>query len=166
MSAKTSFVDGNSIVVTDKTALPPRCFKTNQPVSEAEYINWDLPYIPEWLTTFMILAPFFLVAVPFGVKKRCRLKAGLSSANRMRYQMRKWIAAAMILLAFAIPAVGIYFQSTEVITLGLVGFIPLFWGAFVILILFSHPLKVIKHKDGQFWIRGGSAEFLKSLNTP
>lgn len=166
MSAKTSFVDGNNIVVTDKTALPPRCIKTNQPISEAEYTSWDLPYIPEWLTTFMILMPFLLIAAPFGARSRCRLRAGLSSSIRMRYQMRKLIATVVILLSFIIPILGFSLENTVVGLVGLVAFLPLFWGAFVILILFSHPLKVTKYKNGQFWIQGCSREFLQSLNTP
>jgi hypothetical protein len=166
MSSKTSFVEGNNIVVADKTALPLRCVKTNQPIGEAEYTIWDLPFIPSWLTTFMIFWPFLLIAAPFGARSRCRLRAGLCSSERKRYVTRKFIAAALILLSFIVPIVGLVLESRVVGTLGVVTFMPLFWGSFAYIILFSDPLKVTKHKDGQFWIRGCSAEFLKSLNTP
>jgi hypothetical protein len=56
-------------------------------------------------------------------------------------------------------AVGLDAWMTAAIVL----FPLFFWGGFWILILFTSPLKIVKHEDGLFWLEGCSPKFLESL---
>ena len=163
MTNISSHVDGNELVIVDKTALPQRCVKTNRPISEPEYTTWDLPYIPTWLKILMLMAPFFMIAVPFAVRQRCRFRAGLSTSVRRRYFLLKLAAIALILLAFVLPGYGVATTNANLVLVGLVTFIPLFWGGIVLLVLFTDPLRVIQVKNELFWVRGCSVDFLESL---
>lgn len=164
MSAENR-VEGKLLVVHNKTALPMRCFKTNAPVSEGEYRHWELTFIPQWLRLVMLCAPFFLVAVPFAARHRCHLRAGLSKSNALRVLLVKLLGSSLILVALLWPLLAALIGSAEWLCIGLMCIVPLLYGGLAILILFSSPLRVVRHKGELFWIKGCSAEFLRSLNS-
>jgi hypothetical protein len=159
----TQGIDGDLLVLTDKTALPPRCVRTNLPVSEREYRTWDLPCTPTWLRILMILLPAFLLFAPFVVRHRCRLKAGLSRNARYRYLLLKLLAIVLILWAIIAPIAFAGFDRPDAMLIYVAAFPFLFWGGFILLIMFSSPLTVIKHEGDKFWIKGCSPAFLESL---
>ena len=101
----------------------------------------------------MLISPILMFLVPFCVRRRCRIKAGLSRQIRLRYQLFKVAAILMVTSSFAIIFVGIAYASSELTLVGLLSFVPLFWGGFAILILFSDPLTISKFADGLFWLR-------------
>lgn len=164
MAAQGSYVDGKAIVVADKTSLPPRCIKTNQPINESEYTILNLPYKPPWLILTVLISPVILIFWPFIVRKRCRIKAGLSRSVRRRYLFVNLSAIALLLLAFVIPGYGAITESRELLVAGSIAFVPLLWGAIVLLMLFKDPLKVSRYSDGLYWVEGCSPEYLKSLH--
>ena len=72
MDQTSEWIDGKYLVITDRTALPPRCVQTNQPVSEHECQTLDLPWLPTALKIAMCLVPFLLLFGPYAVRRRCR----------------------------------------------------------------------------------------------
>jgi hypothetical protein len=165
MAESSNTIDGNLLVIRDKTALPQRCVQTNEPVSVNEYTTWDLPYIPIWLMIVMIASPLFLVFTQFAVRRRCHLRAGLSRSVRRRFFLLKFGAASIILLSIISPVVCITSGSTELAMLSIMLFLPLFWGGFAILILGTSPLRIVRHSSDRFWIKGCSQVFLSGLQT-
>ncbi len=163
MSNLSDAVDGHYIVLADRTALPQRCILTNQPVTDNEYRSYDLPWIPGWAKASMIFFPLLLIFLPFAVRHRCRIKAGLSRSIHLRYSIRK-LSVGVILLAtmvapfcFMIAEKGNYAVASVVLS-------PfLLWGGLIVGILFSSPLKIIKQGRDLFWIKGCSPAFLGSL---
>lgn len=164
MLSKTSqAIDGKFVVLTDKTALPPRCVRTNLPLQEHEYRTWDLPWIPGWLKFIMLVAPAFLLFTPFVVRRRCYLKAGLSPGVRFRFFLLKLAAGLLILGSLFVPIACAALDLENGLLFAVVLFPISFWGGFVILILFSSPLSIGKHEGDLFWVRGCSPVFLESL---
>jgi hypothetical protein len=150
------------VVVPNKVALPPRCVQTNQPVTDRQYEAMDLPCYPSWLVIAMVVSPLFLVVAPF-MRFRCRIKAGVSSAVRRKYRLRK---AALLLGAIA-PLAALVAAAlagnTIVAAVALVVF-PLVTYSFIMaMAFFTSPLRARRQENGRFWIEGCSDEFLQSL---
>ena len=156
-------IDGRFLVLTDRTALPPRCVRTNRPVSEREYHTWDLPWLPLWLKIVMCIAPAFLLFAPYVVRQRCRVQAGISKPVRFRYLLRQVIACLFILGSIIAPPVCIAFEQVGAAMVSVILFPFLFWGGFILLILFTSPLTIQRHIGDHFWLNGCSPEFLASL---
>jgi hypothetical protein len=154
-------VDPPYLVTRSLTALPQRCIKTNEPVSDVEYQVWDLPCIPRWLLTLMFVGPFFLLTGPY-VRQRCKLKAGLSkSARRKRLLVRALLmgvvlspllGAAMTIMTMS-PAWGFY--SVTAITAA--------FPALTLFVLQKWPMRVRRVRGELCWISGCSPEFLAGL---
>ncbi|QEG33280.1 hypothetical protein Pr1d_05410 [Bythopirellula goksoeyrii] len=163
MSTISNRIEGKFLVVEDKTALPMRCIRTNRSIGAEEYRHWDLPYIPKWLVIVMLISPFLLIIAPFVVRRRCRLKAGLSKSVGRNYLLLKFFGASLILFSFLGSLLGILLGSSDIVMFTL-GFAPIFfWVGFAILILFASPLRVIRQDDDLFWVKGCSVTFLESL---
>lgn len=156
-------IDGKFLVLSDKTALPPRCVKSNQPVDERAYRTWDLPWMPLWLRIIMLLSPAFLLFAPFVIRRRCHLKAALSHTAWLRFFFLKLTAVLLIIGSFVFPIIYAT-AGMDAWAFYAAIFFPIFlWGGFAILILFSSPLSIAKHKGDLFWIKGCSPAFLESL---
>jgi hypothetical protein len=163
MSGFAHDIDGKLLVLTDKTALPLRCVKTNQPVEESEYRTWDLPWIPSWLRILMLTGVGFLFFVPFIVRRRCHLKAGLSRSAWLRFFISKLVAVFLIVGPFIPPMIFSTLRMDEWAFYSILCLPILVWVGLIILIMGSSPLSVAKHKGDRFWIRGCSPAFLESL---
>jgi hypothetical protein len=163
MVQPTHAIDGDFLVLTDRTALPLRCVRTNRPVSEREYQTWDLPWLPLSLKIVMCLAPAFLLFAPFVVRRRCRVKAGISKRVRFRYLLRKLLACLFILGSLIAPVVCLGLGQLGAAMVSAVLFPFLFWGGFILLILFTSPLTIQQHIGDYFWLKGCSPEFLASI---
>ena len=164
MSSTAQGIDDKYLVIQDKTAFPQRCVRTNQPVSDREYLTWDLPWIPLWLKAIMILVPFLLIAMPYAARHRCRFKAGLSRGVRFRYLMLK-VAAGTLIVGSLIAPIGYAAVDLTGWSIAAACLFPIaFWGGFAILILFTSPLTITKHQGNYFWIKGCSTTFLESLS--
>lgn len=154
-------VDPPHLVVTSYTALPQRCFVTNEPISELEYQIWDLPRIPRWLFTLAFVSPFLLITAPF-VRDRCKLKAGLSrKVRRKRLLVNSALVFAILTPIWAVVAALVTRQPIFVL-LAVAGVVFAQFGL-PVLILLRPPLRVDRHEGDLFWIRGCSAEFLASV---
>lgn len=105
MAQPSEWIDGKYLVLTDRTALPPRCVKTNAPVSERECQMFDLPWLSPALKVVMCIAPIVLLFAPHAVRRRCHLQAGLSKGVRVRYLLRKLLAGVVIVGALVAPPI-------------------------------------------------------------
>lgn len=166
MVQPTEGVDGKYLILTDRTSLPLRCVRTNRPVNEREYQTWNLPWLPLWLKVVMCIAPAFLLFAPHVVRRRCRVQAGISDSVRFRYLLRKIVAGLLILGSLFAPLVFLNAGMLFALLVSLSLFPFLFWGGFILLILFSSPLKVQRNTGDYFWLDGCSPEFLASLKEP
>jgi hypothetical protein len=164
MVQPSEWIDGKFLVLTDRSALPPRCVRTNRPVSERECQTWDLPWLPLPLKIVMCVAPVFLLFAPYAVRQRCRVQAGISKSVRFRYLLRKLLACLLILGSLIAPVVCLAYGWTVTALVTVLCFPFLFWGGFILLILFTSPLTIAEHKGDHFWLKGCSPEFLASLN--
>jgi hypothetical protein len=166
MEQPSERIDGSFLVLTDRTALPPRCVQTNQPVSERECQIWNLPWLPPWLTIVMCISPVFLMFAPYVVRKRCHVQAGISQGVRLRYLFRKLLAGLLIVGSILIPILCIVSEQPVAAMAAILLFPFLFWGGFIILILFTSPLTIHRCAGEYFWLKGCSPEFLASLQEP
>lgn len=150
------------LVIPTKTALPHRCVATNEPISDAEYTTWDLPYIPRWLIVMMFMGPFFLITAPY-VRTRCKFKAGVSRAVRRRRFWRRLPLFFLIPIALAIVFYSMVSANESLVMLASwVFFIGYF--SLPMLVLFAHPMRVRRSRDGLFWISGISPAYLAELD--
>jgi len=163
MAESSHAIEGKYLVLSDKTALPMRCVKTNQPVEENAYCAWNLPWIPAWLKILMLTGLGFLFFVPFVVRRRCRVKAGLSQTAWLRYFFLKLLAVFLILGSFVPPMIFGKLEMDEWAFYSFMCLPILIWIGLIILIMGSSPLSIVRHKGDRFWIRGCSPAFLESL---
>jgi hypothetical protein len=163
MAQPSDWVDGQFLVLADRTALPPRCIHTNQPVSERECEIFNLPWIEPTLKLAMCFVPALLLIAPYAIKRRCRVQVGISRSVRRNYLLRKVAAGLVMLGALVTPFVLLASNWTGplIIVFALAPFT--FWGCFVYLVLFSSPLTIANHKGHHFWLQGCSPEFLASI---
>jgi hypothetical protein len=156
-------IDGAFLVLSDWTALPARCVKTNLPVSERECQLMNLPWMPLWLKVVMCISPVFLLFAPYAVRKRCRVQAGISKGVRLRYLLRRLVAGLLIVGSFILPVVCVVLDLPTAALVALLLFPFLFWGGFVYLVFFTSPLSVQRCVDEHYWLKGCAPEFLASL---
>jgi hypothetical protein len=164
MVQPSQVIDGKFLVPTDRTALPPRCVRTNRPVSERDYHTLDLPWLPLWLKIVMCIAPAFMLFAPYAVRQRCRVQAGISKPVRFRYLLRKLVAALLILGSVIAPVVFLSLDQRGASIVSVLLFPFLFWGGFILLILFTSLLTIQRHIGDHYWLNGCSPEFLAGLN--
>lgn len=163
-SGLTSRVEGSSIVAPTKTALPRRCIITNKPVDDEFYTVWDLPYV-RGLLVLLVFGPWILLLAPAVVKRRCKLRAGLSREFRNRYARLKFFMLSLSLSPFGVIAAAVLLKSADVIfVFGIPSMLAMYFGVFAY-VYYSSPLTVAKYEDGLFWIKGCSTEFLNSLES-
>ena len=130
-------VDGNCVVVNSGIELPLRCVATNVDCSAADRKLRKLSY-----------APSFRLVVR---RRNCHFFRCLSPSRKNRYLLIRtlvftgffatlWIVCGMILVAGPIAA------------------------AFLLTVQ-PDRLRIVAYKNGEFWIKGFSANFLESLVT-
>jgi hypothetical protein len=155
-------VERQYLVVPSLTALPKQCIVTNQPVDEADYEVWDLPYIPRWLVILMFLGVFFLLTAPF-VRQRCKLKAGLSKEIRRKRLLVKTLMGFLIVSPIFAAAGAILTKAEILAFLRPLSFLVAYFTV-PCLVLYSKPMRVRRHEGNLYWVDGFSPDFLASLN--
>ena len=152
-------VDGDYLVVASGTVLPPVCVKTNQPVSQRDLVRKQFDWCSPWVALLLLVNLLVLLIVYFIVRKKCSLTFGLAPRIRRGYRTRMLVKIAIVIaLLFAIPLSAALDSSVAIaisVVLFLVGVVSLFIG--------NSPLRVAKHREGMFWIKGFSPEYLASF---
>jgi hypothetical protein len=149
------------LVVTSKTALPRRCFVTNQPISDSEYQVWSLPSIPRWLWWVTFGSPILLLAYP-SLPNRCKIAAGLCRRSRRQRLALKAVLLLILLSPFFLAGAAILTREPHYLVLSFVS-TSLAYFALPVLVLLMPPLKVHRKHADLYWISGCSPEFLASL---
>ena len=149
-------VDGECLVVTSGTVLPPVCVKTNRPLSDDDLVRKEFHWCSAWVGLLILLSGLLLILVYFVARRRCSLTFGLDP--RVRRECRKRVllkVVAAIVLFLAMP-----FSAALDVTIVPIVVIALFLVAVVSLFIGNSPLSVVKYRKGLFWIKGFSSEFL------
>jgi hypothetical protein len=153
-------IDGRLLVVTSGTVLPRRCVKTNRELSEQEMVKKDFYWASPWWALLILTGVLVYIVVYFVVRKKCTLTYGVARSVQNRYfymnTLKALISIGLFIGFFAAFASG----ST---TLGLI-LVGLFVISLIALFIDNAPIIVRNHKDGSFWFKGCSPEFLASLN--
>jgi hypothetical protein len=154
-------VDGEFLVISASAVLPKRCVKTNRPLADSDLRRNYLFTSPRWrlLAVYLLLGPLFAGPVYLMVSKRCKLTYGLDAAVEERYRRSRRVNGIIVLLLFC---------ETLILAVTHNG---LACGLFALLCLiaalghqFGHePLRIVKHRDGRFWIAGCCDEFLAGI---
>jgi hypothetical protein len=150
------------LVVTNLTALPRRCFVTNELVADSEYQVWDLPYLPRWLWLLTFTTPILLIAAPYA-PARCKIKAGLSKGVRRKVLFIRLTLIFLMLFPFILVGAAVIAKFPELMLAAVISAIfP--YVALPAFVLLTPPLRVVKNRDAHFYIKGCSPEFLASLS--
>lgn len=156
-------VEGELLVVPDKTALPERCIRTNVSLDARKCQVERIPHYSHGFKLFLFVAPNLLVLAPLLARRHCFLKAGIAARVRRRLLLRKLIFGAMIAISLPLPFVLLALPEPRYAGLGWLCFPIGFYGGFLGLAFYSRPLKIVKYKHGMYWLSGCSPEFLASL---
>jgi hypothetical protein len=174
--------DGKFVVVRTGAILPGRCIRTNQVLGESDgLIERQLVWTPKWAQC-MPAALILMVTLPLFVNSTTGMLtisvigvlgivvAGLLSiANQKRVNVRYglgWRKRRWRLLAQGVIAalcVGGWILC-EILKTNTLVTIPLLIGGGTLLGVLYHPLRVARYRDGEFWLKGCSPEFLDSLD--
>jgi hypothetical protein len=151
------WVDGKHLVVPSGAILPPLCVKSGQPVNEGNSSRKRYIWYPSWLLLLLFVGGLPLVLILYLVtRKECLLTFALHPDVRKRYRNRLIVKA---LVAMALFGAMVFFAQSD----AFVVLIALFLISLLVLAADNSPLRVAKHRDGMFWIRGCSKEFLASI---
>jgi len=172
--------DGKFVVVRTGAVLPARCVKTNEPIEmQDESKERQLVWVPLWAR----LSPCLGIPLPFVMLMNPKVTSvgmyasipiiligaflGLAFQKRMKVtyalqrRERRWrLAVQGVAVA---GGIGGWFLSQAYNTDSPAGFFALIGGGLLVG-LFHHPLRVARYRDGEFWIKGCSSEFLDSLD--
>lgn len=149
-------VDGKLLVVRSGVILPRYCVKTNEPITELDMTRKTLTWCSPLVAFLFLLA----LIVYFVVRKKCVITYGISPEIKQKYRKRLFVKASV---AVSLLLVLIFAISFDLFPLFLVVFSP-FLISLLVLVFGNSPLTVSMHKDGYFWIKGCSKEFLASLS--
>ncbi|MBN2290958.1 MAG: hypothetical protein JXM70_00950 [Pirellulales bacterium] len=156
----SSFVDGDSLIVASGTVLPEICIKTNQPVSSADMKKLTTIWYPSWIIGFFFLAgPFGLLIAYLATQKKCVLTFGLQPRIRKRYRNRLLVKSLIVFVLF-----WMMLLSTTLDVTGLpIVLLVLLVIAVLVAFVGNSPISIKEYRDGAFWIKGCSQEFLMGL---
>jgi hypothetical protein len=158
-------IDGDALVIPSGYTMPPRCIKTNQLVSERDMVLTNLTWCRNTIGLWGLLGAPWLVFAYFVGREICTITYGLSP--RLRYR-NVFFTLVKVLACFSFLAVAIYmavFDSTHWIIEPLMFlFFVLFLVSVVVLFMSKQPLHVTDYRDGLFWIKGFSKEYLEELD--
>jgi hypothetical protein len=174
--------DGKFVVVRTGAVLPARCVKTNEEIGEREVSKErQFTWVPLWarfsaflamtsplLVVFFINShsstAFYTIGVP-GILIAGFLPVAFQKRMKVTYALhrreRRWRLAVQG-VAVAGGVGGWLFLKTYD-TDSLAGFFALIGGG-LLAGVFHHPLRTARHRDGEFWLKGCSPEFLDSLD--
>ena len=173
--------EGKFVVVRTGAVLPARCVKTNEAVERYNEVKpRQLMWVPSWArlspslgivapmlaiwmtsdwasTAFLVVAvPSILIAglLPVAFQKRMNVTYALQRRER------RWRLAVQSVAV--VGGVGGWLLGKVYDTDSFAGFFALIGGGFLASV-FHHPLRAARYRDGEFWIKGCSPEFLDSL---
>jgi len=155
--------DGDFLVIRDGAVLPARCVHTNQDIGPEDWTKRvRMTWTPPWVFLFILVHILILIIVALFVNKKAWLTYSLSREARGRLIKRRSIAFIVSLAGIA-SAVGsgVYLNGNLAIGLTILCCLIALVALFVLAL--TNAIRVKKHDDGWFTIKGCSREFLDSL---
>jgi hypothetical protein len=156
-SVEAVLVDGRDLVVYSGTRLAPFCVVTNEAVADEDMRTKQYVWCPPWVLALILLNVLILLIGYLATRKKCVLTFGLHPDVRRKRRNRLFVKLAVVLLFAGLIAVAVAFDNSDLIAVAGV----LFGVALIVALIGNAPLRVVKHDNGRFWIRGCSAEFLR-----
>jgi hypothetical protein len=155
------YVEGNELVVRDGIKLPAVCVKTNQPVSIEDLTKEEFTWCSPWIALLFAVSGPLLIIAYFLVRKRCSMTYGLHpdfrARRRRRMTLKVMVAASLFIALLFLPALNNDAVIAIAVIVLIISIIAIFVG--------NAPLRITKHSEGRFWIRGFSPEYLATLST-
>lgn len=155
-----AYVDGDCLVVRSGAVLPNRCVRTNQPTSFMEERRQTLYWAPSWIAILILLNLLILAIVYFVVRKACDITYSESQELRSARRTRVLITSLVCVALFVGMIAGIGYESAGVMIVTIFGLLV---GLITLLVVARGPIRPVKHKNGEFWLRGFSREYLDQL---
>lgn len=119
--------------------------------------------MPTWVWLLLLTNLIILIVVGLCVQKKAWLTYSLTKGARMGYIRRVALSLIALIGGMALGMAGLVNMSATwgwtVVALGAAMFI----GGAIVAACFHSPLRVTRHRDGEFWVKGCSPEFLDSL---
>jgi len=154
-----------ALVLPSGCTMPPKCVLTNQPVSESDMVFTNLTWTPASVGLWALLGSPALIFGFFVGRELCSITYGLSRSTRIRkvmYAILKVVTSIGLLAATVALAVIPSVHWT--ITLLLYSTFILFLGSIVLIFIGNSPLRVVDYRNGMFWVKGFSQEYLDDLD--
>jgi len=161
-------LDGNRLVVTDRTTLPEYCVKTGMRPEETEgrSIEKTITWIHPAIYLLLLVNIIILLIVYLAAKKPCRVRYFISREAK-RVIFRKQMIGLGIFLFGITCLIGTfilmdnYRSMPDEAAVGLVvGSILVGLFGLGVIAVYQNHVSIKQHKDGQFWLGGLSPEFI------
>ncbi len=157
------FRDGRFLIVRDGAELPDSCMVTNTP-GRADH--WRkrvrIVWTPSWVFITIFVHIVITLILSLLLRKKARITYSLSRRVRARIVRRRILATLLLLASPALLVAAFLDESTEMTGIMIAAGIASLIVGLVILFI-ANPIKVLKHKNGWFRIKGCSAGFLQEL---
>jgi len=157
-------VDGDALVLPSGCTLPQACILTNQPVSESDMVLANLPWTPNSLAIYGLLGGLFFLMAGLAGRELCLITYGINRTTRIK--KTAWtvvkILASVALLAGTVGLAIIPWDNWIITPMIWITF-GLFLVSVVVIYVDNQPLRVVDFKEGMFWVKGFSKEFLDEL---
>jgi hypothetical protein len=157
--------EGNHVVIRDGAHLPARCVRTNQPVEPNGWTRRKrMTWMPSWVWLLLLVHLIVLIIVGLCVQKKAWLTYSMTKGVRKGYIWRVGVSLIALIGGMALGMAGLVNMRASwgwpAVAVGGV----MFLGGAIVAACFHSPLRVTRHRDGEFWIKGCSPEFLDSLD--
>jgi len=155
--------DGKRVVISvDNPRLPLRCFKTNEPVTEAEVKRRTLYFCNPWFALTILLSILIYIVLYLVTRKKVEIYLPLSRRGRGGWIRNILIGWGMFLGGFALFFVAGALDSAASGVLVVFGIlliiVSLVWATTK-----ATLIRVTKLEHGEAWLAGAGPEFLASL---
>ncbi|BCU76685.1 hypothetical protein [Luteolibacter sp. LG18] len=157
--------DGKNLLIWDAAVLPARCIRTNAPIGPDDWTRTKkMVFTPPWIWVTLVAGLLLPLILSLVLQKKFTITYSLSKAERARFRNRTiwgWSGffLGMILIGTGIASLGNSSDAGGLI-LG-AGILILIAG--LVFVAIANPLKVIRHRDGWFVMKGASPAFLDSI---
>jgi hypothetical protein len=172
--------EGKFVVVRTGAVLPARCVKTNEQVEEYNAAKpRQLMWVPLWARLSPSLGGLLLLLAVWRTPNRASVTflggavltivvAGflslivqkrLNVTYALNRRQRRWRLAVQSVAAGCGIGAWFLFEANGTDSMGFFVLI----GGFLLVGALQHPLRITRHRDGEFWLKGASPAFLDSL---
>ncbi|MGD7652585.1 MAG: hypothetical protein ACQCXQ_05180, partial [Verrucomicrobiales bacterium] len=156
---------GEFLVVRDWAVLPDVCLLSNEPTGVGSWRKRKrFIWVPQWIYLLILVHVFVMLLVHVFVQKKVRLTYSMSRRTRRRILGRQLGATTLVLTGVAgifaalmnVPDPDLLVAAAVVCSVMVV--------AGLLVAMRANPLRVKRHENGWFYLKGCSPEFLDGLD--